>query len=229
MRYLGLDPASIVLGWGVIDVYPGTKKLVLVAYGTVEAAKGKAFPERLQIMHDGVAKVIKKYSPDACGIEEAFSGINLKTAIKLGHVRGVVLLALRHAGVAIHEYAPRLIKQSVTGNGNAEKSLVQEMVKSILKLKTAPEPYDASDALATAICHHHHAASAALLAGASKGRGAAAAKATKAGRRAGSKAASTGLSLRGGRRGSVRVSSGGLAQLLKRPGVRIAAHDGRRK
>jgi len=106
---------------------------------------------------DGVEAVIVRYAPDVCSVEEAFYATNVKVALKLGQVRGVVLLAAERAGLEIHEYSPRLVKQTVVGYGNAEKHQVQEMVRVLLTLKTTPEPHDAADALALAICHFHHA------------------------------------------------------------------------
>jgi crossover junction endodeoxyribonuclease RuvC len=102
-------------------------------------------------------EVIDRLKPDACAIEEAFYSVNPKVILKLGQVRGVVLLAAESAGLEIGEYSPRRIKQTVAGYGNAEKHQVQEMVRVLLSLRSVPEPYDAADALAVAICHFHHA------------------------------------------------------------------------
>jgi crossover junction endodeoxyribonuclease RuvC len=101
--------------------------------------------------------LIEKFRPDVCAVEEAFFAVNAQTALKLGHVRGVVLLAAERAGVEIAEYAPRLVKATVVGYGAAEKQQVQEMVRVLLKLREAPAPLDASDALGVAITHMHHA------------------------------------------------------------------------
>ena len=98
-----------------------------------------------------------KFRPDVCAVEDAFYAVNVKTALKLGQVRGVILLAAERAGVEIAEYAPRLVKQTVVGYGAAEKHQVQEMVRVLLRLKEPPQPHDAADALALAICHLHHA------------------------------------------------------------------------
>ena len=108
-------------------------------------------------MFDGVADVIWKFQPDVLSIEEAFYATNVSVALKLGQVRGVVMLAGEKAGIEIAEYAPRLIKQTVAGFGNAEKHQVQEMVRVLLRMKETPQPHDAADALAIAICHFHHA------------------------------------------------------------------------
>src|SRR5438132_7670327 len=108
-------------------------------------------------MSDGIEETIARLRPDACAIEDGFLKTNVKVTLKLGQVRGVALLAAARAALDIHEYAPRLIKQTVVGYGNAEKHQVQEMVRVLLSLKNAPQPHDAADALAVAICHFHHA------------------------------------------------------------------------
>ncbi len=108
-------------------------------------------------IHTGVEGLLVKFRPDVCAVEESFVAVNAKTALKLGHVRGVVLVAAESAGVELAEYAPRLVKQTVVGYGAAEKHQVQEMVRVLLALDEAPAPFDASDALAVAICHMHHA------------------------------------------------------------------------
>lgn len=104
-----------------------------------------------------VEAVIREFQPDVVSVEEAFYATNVKVALKLGQVRGVVLLLGEQAKLEIAEYAPRLIKQTVVGYGNAEKHQVQEMVRVLLRMQKAPEPHDAADALAIAICHFHHA------------------------------------------------------------------------
>ena len=105
----------------------------------------------------GIEAVIEKHRPDACALEDAFLANNVKVSMKLGQVRGVVLLVAERAALDIHEYAPRLVKQTVVGHGSAEKYQVGEMVRLLLSLKAVPTPHDAADALALAICHFHHA------------------------------------------------------------------------
>ena len=155
MRVLGIDPGSETTGWGVVD--GDARRYRLVEFGTVKASPRERFAARLLKISDGVEKLIEKFRPDVCAVEEAFFAVNAKTALKLGQVRGVVLVAAERAGVEIAEYAPRLIKQTVVGYGAAEKHQVQEMVRILLKLRDAPAPLDASDALAVAITHLHHA------------------------------------------------------------------------
>jgi crossover junction endodeoxyribonuclease RuvC len=156
MRILGIDPGSETLGWGVVD--GNSAKYELVDFGTIRSSPRVQFSKRLLKIADGVEKLIAEFQPDALSIEEAFFAVNVNVALKLGQVRGAVLVVAERAGLEIAEYAPRLIKQTVVGYGNAEKHQVQEMVRLLLKLKKAPEPHDAADALAVAICHFHHAA-----------------------------------------------------------------------
>jgi crossover junction endodeoxyribonuclease RuvC len=155
MRVLGIDPGSETTGWGVVD--GDARRYGVVDFGTVRANARERFAARLLKISVGVEELIEKFRPDVCAVEEAFFAVNAKTALKLGHVRGVVLLAAERAGVEIAEYAPRLIKQTVVGYGAAEKQQVQEMVRVLLKLREAPAPFDASDALGVAITHMHHA------------------------------------------------------------------------
>lgn len=155
MKVLGIDPGSETLGWGVVE---GEKlKYKLVDFGTIKSSPKMAFSKRLLKIFDGVADLIWKFQPDVVSIEEAFYAVNVNVALKLGQVRGIVMLAGEKANLEIAEYAPRLIKQTVVGYGNAEKHQVQEMVRLLLRLQKAPEPHDAADALAIAICHFHHA------------------------------------------------------------------------
>lgn len=155
MKVLGIDPGSETLGWGVVE--GSGLKYQLIDYGTVKSSPKEAFPKRLLKIYDGVEAVIKEFQPDVISVEEAFYATNVKVALKLGQVRGVVLLLGEQAKLEIAEYAPRLIKQTVVGYGNAEKHQVQEMVRVLLRMQKAPEPHDAADALAIAICHFHHA------------------------------------------------------------------------
>jgi crossover junction endodeoxyribonuclease RuvC len=158
---LGIDPGSETTGWGVVE--GDARRYRLVEFGTVKARTRERFAVRLLKISDGVEELIKKFRPGVCAVEEAFFAVNAKTALKLGQVRGVVLVAAERAGVEIAEYAPRLVKQTVVGYGAAEKHQVQEMVRVLLRLRAAPAPFDASDALAVAITHLHHAGLARLV------------------------------------------------------------------
>jgi crossover junction endodeoxyribonuclease RuvC len=154
MKVLGIDPGSETLGWGVVE--GSGSKYSLVEYGTVRSNPREAFSKRLMKIFSGVEAIVDRLEPDELSIEEAFYSINVNVAMKLGQVRGVMLLLAEQRGLKIGEYAPRLIKQTVVGHGNAEKHQVGEMVKVLLKLKEVPAPHDAADALAIAICHFHH-------------------------------------------------------------------------
>jgi crossover junction endodeoxyribonuclease RuvC len=155
VRVLGIDPGSETTGWGVVE--GDGRRYRLVEYGTIKAPPRERFSLRLLKISDGLEAVMVRLKPDACSIEEAFYATNVKVALKLGQVRGVALLAAERARLEIHEYSPRLVKQTVVGYGNAEKHQVQEMVRVLLALAAVPEPHDAADALAIAICHFHHA------------------------------------------------------------------------
>ncbi len=155
MRVLGIDPGSETLGWGLVDG-SGTK-YEIVAFGTVKSSPKQAFSQRLLNIYNGVSEVMAEHSPDVLSVEDTFYAVNVGVALKLGQVRGLMLLLAEQRGLDIAEYAPRLIKQTVVGYGNADKNQVGQMVKILLKLKAVPTPHDAADALAIAICHFHHA------------------------------------------------------------------------
>lgn len=155
MRVLGIDPGSETTGWGVLE--GDGRRYTLVEFGSIKASPGEKFSARLLKICNGLEAVIERLSPDTCAIEDSFLKTNVKVTLKLGQVRGVALLAAARAALDIYEYSPRLIKQTVVGYGNAEKHQVQEMVRVLLSLATIPEPHDAADALAVAICHFHHA------------------------------------------------------------------------
>ena len=155
MRVLGIDPGSETLGWGVVD--GSGQRYALVGFGTVRSDRRQQFSKRLLNIYDAVADIMAEHSPDVLSVEDTFYAVNVGVALKLGQVRGLMLLLAEQRGIRIAEYAPRLVKQTVVGYGNAEKQQVQEMVKILLAMKTVPTPHDAADALALAICHFHHA------------------------------------------------------------------------
>ena len=161
MRILGIDPGSETTGWGVIE--DDGRNYRLVECGTVRALAAQKFPARLLRIATALEGIIERHHPEACAIEDGFLATNVKVTLKLGQVRGVAMLVAERAALEVHEYSPRLVKQTVVGHGNAEKSQVQQMVKTLLSLQNVPEPHDAADALAVAICHFHHARSAARL------------------------------------------------------------------
>jgi crossover junction endodeoxyribonuclease RuvC len=154
VRVLGIDPGSETLGWGIVKKDGNFYRLI--DYGTVKSSPRESFAKRLAKIYYELQEIIERFQPDVLSIEEAFYALNVQVAMKLGQVRGVVLLLAEKNGLEIAEYAPRLIKKTVVGYGNAEKQQVQEMVKILLKLPTIPQPHDAADALAAAICHFHH-------------------------------------------------------------------------
>jgi crossover junction endodeoxyribonuclease RuvC len=156
MRVLGIDTGSETLGWGVVKKDGNFYRLI--DYGTVKSSPKESFSKRLSKIYNDLQEIIERFQPEVISIEEAFYAVNVKVALKLGQVRGIVLLLAEKNGLEIAEYAPRLVKQTVVGYGNAEKHQIQEMVKILLKLPTIPQPHDAADALAIAICHFHHAA-----------------------------------------------------------------------
>ena len=154
MRILGIDPGSETTGWGIIE--GDGRRYSLVECGTIRAAAGQKFPARLLKIANALEEIIQRHHPEACAIEDGFLATNVKVTLKLGQVRGVAMLMAERAALDIHEYSPRLVKQTVVGHGNAQKFQVQQMVKTLLSLTTVPEPHDAADALAVAICHFHH-------------------------------------------------------------------------
>jgi crossover junction endodeoxyribonuclease RuvC len=157
VRVLGIDPGSEITGWGIVEGDADGRKYHLIEFGAVRLSSSASFAARLLKISHALEEIIRKFKPDACAIEEAFYAANPKVTLKLGQIRGVVLLTAEAAALRIGEYSPRLIKQTVAGYGNAEKHQVQEMVRVLLSLKSVPEPNDAADALAVAICHFHHA------------------------------------------------------------------------
>lgn len=147
---LGIDPGTAILGYGVIS---GDTDPRLVDAGAIQTDAGTPMPERLLILHREVGSLIEEFRPDVMAIEKLFFWRNVTTAIDVGQARGVVLLAAAQAGVEIAEYSPSEVKFAISGYGKAEKKQMQEMVRLILNLPHAPQPDDAADALAIAICH----------------------------------------------------------------------------
>ncbi|HSF19836.1 MAG TPA: crossover junction endodeoxyribonuclease RuvC [Vicinamibacteria bacterium] len=153
MRILGIDPGSRVTGYGAIDSDGAAHRLV--EHGVIRTRSGLRFPEKLRVVHDRLVEVVERARPDQVVVEDLFYASNVKSALRLGHVRGVVILAAVVRGLPIAEYAPLEVKQAVVGYGRADKWQVQKMVATLLELEAPPEPHDAADALAVAICHAH--------------------------------------------------------------------------
>lgn len=155
IRILGIDPAAAgPTGYGVIESAGGQYRVL--RYGALNVA-GKARKEcdgaALQAVHTLVCELLTEFSPHVLAVESVFSALNVKTALRLAEVRGVVLLAAAQHGVVVHSYAPRLIKSRIAGYGHAGKNQVQTMVRALLRMAEIPEPADAADALAVALCH----------------------------------------------------------------------------
>ena len=153
MIILGIDPGMAIVGYGVIEGNNNTLKAI--DYGAITTPSTMETPQRLVTIYDAVQELIVRYQPDEVAIEELFFNKNVKTALTVGHARGVAVLAAAKTGLDLYEYTPLQVKQSVVGYGRAEKAQVQQMVKILLNLKEIPKPDDAADALAVAICHHH--------------------------------------------------------------------------
>jgi len=148
---LGIDPGTLTTGYGIVTRRGGA--LVLLASGTVRNAGNTPLPARLQNIYRELHRIIQQYRPTECAIESAFYGKNAQSALKLGHARGVSMLAAVEQELVTAEYSPREVKKAVVGNGNATKEQVQYMVRSLLRLDGGRMRLDASDALAIALCH----------------------------------------------------------------------------
>jgi crossover junction endodeoxyribonuclease RuvC len=173
MRIFGIDPGSERTGYGCVD--SDGRRHRLVVCGTLSAPAHSSFPDRLQAIHAGLAALIAEHRPSCIAIENIFHAKNVRSALRLGHARGVALLAAAGSDVPIFEYTPAEIKRAVVGFGRAEKQQVGQMVKLLLALDAVPAPHDAADALAIAICHVHNSTGAvarAVLERGSAGEGA---------------------------------------------------------
>lgn len=147
---LGIDPGTAVTGYGVVLLDGRTSSLV--ECGVIRTKPKQPLPARLRDIHDGVVELIARHRPDTVAVEDVFFARNVRTTVVLGHARGVILLAAEQAGVEIREFPPAEIKKAITGNGAATKQQVQFMVATLLRLKSAPEPADAADGVAAALC-----------------------------------------------------------------------------
>lgn len=159
IRILGLDPGLRRTGWGIVESMGN--RLVFVACGSVETNDKHALALRLAALYEGLAGVLATHKPDEAAVEETFVNADPRSALKLGHARGIALLVPAMAGLPVAEYAPNLVKKSIVGAGRAEKIQVRKMI-AVLLPKSEPETDDACDALAVAITHAHHRSSARL-------------------------------------------------------------------
>jgi crossover junction endodeoxyribonuclease RuvC len=153
VKIFGIDPGSERTGYGCVETDGSRHRLVVC--GAISAPAGAAFSEKLLVIYSRLADLLAQHRPDCVALENVFFAANVRSALKLGHARGVAMLAAVEAGVPVAEYTPAEIKRAVVGHGRAEKPQVQHMVKLLLGLTQAPAPHDAADALAVAICHVH--------------------------------------------------------------------------
>jgi crossover junction endodeoxyribonuclease RuvC len=156
MRVLGIDCGGAYTGYGVVEMH-AQGQLCCLTSGAIALSPRDPLPQRLVRIFTQLGEIIARHRPDEVAIEDVFYALNVKSALKLGQVRGVAMLAAATAGLSVAEYSPLTIKSSVVGYGRAEKQQVQHMVTRLLELAEPPEPLDASDALAIAICHLHTA------------------------------------------------------------------------
>jgi len=156
MRVLGIDCGSEYTGYGVVEEF-ADRRLGCCVTGAIKLKSGVVMAVKLQKIFSDLSAIIGEHQPEIVAIEDVFYAINVKSALKLGQVRGVAMLAASAAGLHVAEYSPLSIKSAVVGYGRADKYQVQQMVMRLLDLSAAPEPMDASDALAIAICHIHTA------------------------------------------------------------------------
>ncbi len=157
MIIIGIDPGSVVTGVGVIESINGVFRVL--DYDALFMSSKTPMPERLKTIYDFCTKKINLYKPDQLAIETAFFGKNIQSTLKLGQVRGVIMVASMNSGVSVFEYSPREVKKSVTGNGSSSKQTVQTFIKNILSMKVNKILNDSSDALAIALCHHYSGSS----------------------------------------------------------------------
>jgi crossover junction endodeoxyribonuclease RuvC len=153
VRVFGIDPGCERTGYGCVETNGSRHRIVVC--GAITTSAFATFPDKLLAIHSRLAALLQDSRPDSVAVENLFHAVNVRSALKLGHARGVAILAAVEAGLPVFEYAPAEIKRAVVGYGRAEKPQVQHMVKLLLGLATVPTPHDAADALAVAICHVH--------------------------------------------------------------------------
>ena len=163
MRILGVDPGSETTGYGLIE--SDGSELRLITFGAIRTPARSPFHERLLRIHSGLSELLAREAADVLAVEGIFYAANVQSALKLGHARGIVLLAAAQRGLPVYEYSPLEVKRGIAGYGRAEKAQVQGMVQFLLHLPEPPAPDDAADALALAICHAHRMGPAKVCAG----------------------------------------------------------------
>ncbi len=150
---LGLDPGTNVMGYGIIRIKG--KKIDLLQYGVIHLQKYSGYEMKLKKIFERVLGIVDEFNPDEVALEAPFYGKNVQSMLKLGRAQGVAMAAALYREIPITEYAPKKVKQSVTGNGNASKEQVAQMLIQLLKIKEAPKLLDATDALGVALCHYY--------------------------------------------------------------------------
>ena len=153
MRVFGIDPGSERTGYGCVETDGSRHRIVIC--GAISSPALTSFPDKLLRIHSQLTRLLERCQPQCVAIENLFHSVNVRSALKLGHARGVAMLAAVEAGVPVFEYTPAEIKRAVVGYGRADKPQVQQMIKLLLGLTEIPTPHDAADALAVAICHSH--------------------------------------------------------------------------
>ena len=149
---LGIDPGTVIMGYGLIEIEQN--KITLLEMGVLKPGATKDAYKKLQLIYNTVSGLIIKYQPTTFAIEAPFFGKNVQSMLKLGRAQGVAIAAAMRHGIEVTEYSPKKVKQSVTGNGNADKTQVMKMLQQILQFKETPKHLDATDALAVAVCHY---------------------------------------------------------------------------
>ncbi|MGI8951968.1 MAG: crossover junction endodeoxyribonuclease RuvC [Chitinophagaceae bacterium] len=149
---LGIDPGTLVMGYAIIEI--NSNKPTILLMDVLKLASHKDIYVRLEMIHTKVCSLIREYNPTIFAIEAPFFGKNVQSMLKLGRAQGVAIAAAMQASLIVTEYSPRKIKQSITGNGNADKEQVWKMLQRILSIEEKPQYFDATDALAVAVCHH---------------------------------------------------------------------------
>jgi crossover junction endodeoxyribonuclease RuvC len=154
VKIFGIDPGSERTGYGCIESAAGGRHRLVIC-GSLSAPSRATFPEKLMVIHAGLKALLERHRPECVAVEDIFYARNVRSALKLGHARGVALLAASEAGLPVVEYSPAEIKRAIVGYGRAEKQQVQRMIRILLGMDAPPSPHDVADALAVAVCHLH--------------------------------------------------------------------------
>jgi crossover junction endodeoxyribonuclease RuvC len=160
MIVLGIDPGTAITGYGLVSEQDS--QAVMIASGAITTPADQSLPDRLLTIHRELSRLIDQYKPDHAAVEQLFFNKNVRTALAVGHARGVILLTLAQANVPIFEYTPLEVKQAITGHGRADKRQMPQLITLLLNLDKTPRPDDVADALAIAVCHLHSARIASL-------------------------------------------------------------------